>query len=255
MNPIDVSSVESTTILSAEQIARIPVSRDTTAVALLAPGTVRGDSAFGNLASFGGSSVAENQYYVNGFNITNSFKGLNFAQIPFEAIAEQQVKTGGYGAEFGRSLGGVVNQVTKRGTNEFHAGGNVFYEPKALAAHSRNAIYANPLTGEFGTLRSDNSEDESQNWITSAWASGALVQDKLFAYGLVSYGSTTTDSSNWTGILTTVTSWSSLLFPIRKNPSRTPTPTNLAKPFVKKKSARSSVSRVVRTTSASTPAT
>ncbi len=194
MNPIDVSSVESTTILSAEQIARIPVSRDATSVALLAPGTVRGDSAFGNLASFGGSSVAENQYYVNGFNITNSFKGLNFAQIPFEAIAEQQVKTGGYGAEFGRSLGGVINQVTKRGTNEFHAGGNVFYEPKALAAHSRNAIYANPLTGEFGTLRSDNSEDESQSWVTSAWASGALVQDKLFAYGLVSYGSTTSDS-------------------------------------------------------------
>ena len=80
VNPIDVSSVESTTILTAEQIAKIPVPRDTTSVALLAPGTVRGDAAFGNLASFGGSSVAENQYYVNGFNITNSFRNLNFAQ-------------------------------------------------------------------------------------------------------------------------------------------------------------------------------
>ena len=114
VNPIDVSSVESTSILTAEQIAKIPVPRDTTSVALLAPGTVRGDNAFGNLASFGGSSVAENQYYVNGFNITNSFRNLNFSRIPFEAIAEQQVKTGGYGAEFGRSTGGVVNQITKR---------------------------------------------------------------------------------------------------------------------------------------------
>src|SRR5690606_37084846 len=43
INPIDVSSVESTTILTAEQIAKIPVPRDTTSVALLAPGTVRGD--------------------------------------------------------------------------------------------------------------------------------------------------------------------------------------------------------------------
>ncbi|WP_152599960.1 alpha-2-macroglobulin family protein [Noviluteimonas dokdonensis] len=41
INPIDVTSVESTTILTAEQLSRIPVPRDTTSVALLAPGTVR----------------------------------------------------------------------------------------------------------------------------------------------------------------------------------------------------------------------
>ncbi|UWX04121.1 hypothetical protein H1235_01550 [Pseudoxanthomonas sp. NC8] len=39
--------------------------------------------------------------------------------MPYESIAEQQTMTGGYGAEFGRSLGGVVNMVSKRGTNEF----------------------------------------------------------------------------------------------------------------------------------------
>ncbi|NUS59555.1 MAG: carboxypeptidase regulatory-like domain-containing protein, partial [Lysobacter sp.] len=87
INPIDVSSVESTTILTAEQIAKIPVARNTTDVALLAPGTVRGDAAFGNLASFGGASVAENQYFFNGFNITNTFQNLNFVQVPFEGIA------------------------------------------------------------------------------------------------------------------------------------------------------------------------
>ncbi len=191
VNPIDVSSVESTTILTAEQIAKIPVARDATSVALLAPGTVRGDTAFGNLASFGGSSVAENQYYVNGFNVTNSFRNLNFSQIPFEAVAEQQVKTGGYGAEFGRSTGGVVNQITKRGTNEFHAGGNVFYTPRSLNADTVNYYYRNPLApDDVGTLAQDNSNVDTNQWITSAWASGALVKDKLFAYGLVSYGDT-----------------------------------------------------------------
>ena len=118
INPIDISSVESTTILTSEQIAKIPVARNVTQVALLAPGTVRGDAAFGNLASFGGSSVSENAYFVNGFNITNAFKNLAFAQLPFEAIAEQQVKTGGYGVEFGCSTGGVINIITKRGSNE-----------------------------------------------------------------------------------------------------------------------------------------
>ena len=136
VNPIDIASVESTSILTAEQIAKIPVAQDTTSVALLAPGTVRGDSAFGNLASFGGSSVAENQYYVNGFNVTNTFRSLNFSKVPFEGIAEQQIKTGGYGAEFGRSLGGVVNQITKRGTNEFKGGANIYWSPDALREES-----------------------------------------------------------------------------------------------------------------------
>jgi len=182
INPIDVSSVESTTILTAEQIAKIPVARDTTSVALLAPGTVRGDAAFGNLASFGGASVAENQYYVNGFNITNSFRSLNFSQVPFEAIAEQQIKTGGYGAEFGRSLGGVINQITKRGTNEFHAGGNIFWSPEDLTEETKDVYLTN------GTLRQDNSHDSNWNAVASVWAGGALIKDRLFAYGLVSYG-------------------------------------------------------------------
>ena len=182
INPIDVSSVESTTILTAEQIAKIPVARDTTAVALLAPGTVRGDGAFGNLASFGGSSVAENQYFFNGFNITNSFNNLNFAQIPFEAIAEQQTKTGGYGAEFGRSTGGVVNQISRRGTNEFHAGGNIFYTPGDLRESFPDQVLND------GTVVANNSNDEFADELTAAvWASGALVKDRLFAYGLVQY--------------------------------------------------------------------
>lgn len=194
INPIDVSSVESTTILTAEQIAKIPVARDTTSVALLAPGTVRGDAAFGNLASFGGASVAENQYFVNGFNVTNAFRNLNFGAIPFEAVAEQQIKTGGYGAEFGHSLGGVINQITKRGTNEFHAGGNIFWSPEDLNEETRDTYLATD-----GTLRQDNSQDTDEQLDVAIWASGALIQDRLFAYGLISYGMG--DSDTWGSVV------------------------------------------------------
>ncbi|MEO6519530.1 MAG: TonB-dependent receptor, partial [Pseudoxanthomonas sp.] len=195
VNPIDVSSVESTTILTSAQLAKIPVPRDTTSVALLAPGTVRGDNAFGNLASFGGSSVAENQYFINGFNVTNSFRSLNFSKVPFEGIAEQQIKTGGYGAEFGRSLGGVVNQITKRGTNEFKAGANVFWAPKSLRSHVEDFKYSNPLeASDFGSVAENNSKDTRDELIGSVWAGGALVQDRLFAYGLLSYGNTETNT-------------------------------------------------------------
>ncbi|GHC00571.1 Oar protein [Thermomonas carbonis] len=189
INPIDVSSVESTTILTAEQIARIPVGRDTTSVALLAPGTVRGDAAFGNLASFGGASVAENQYYFNGFNITNSFQNLNFALIPFEAIAEQQVKTGGYGAEFGRSTGGVINQISRRGTNEFRAGASLYWSPESLSETTPD------LVSNAGTLLADNSPNTlGENLTAAVWAGGALIKDRLFAYGLVEYAKIDTDT-------------------------------------------------------------
>ncbi len=182
VNSIDVSSVESTTILTAEQIAKIPVPRDVTSVALLAPGTVKGDAAFGNLASFGGASVAENAYFVNGFNITNSFKGLNFATVPFEAIGEQQIKTGGYGAEFGRALGGVVNLITKRGTNDFHAGANIFYTPDSLREKQKTMYAPN---GDV--IESNTKDTEGTETVGTVWASGALVKDKLFGYALLQY--------------------------------------------------------------------
>jgi len=188
INTIDVASVESSTILTSEQIAKIPVPRDITSVALLAPGTVRGDAVFGNLASFGGGAVSENQYFVNGFNITNAFKNLNFGQVPFEAIAEQQIKTGGYGAEFGRSTGGVINIVTKRGSNEFHAGGNIFYTPDSLRGNNPNVYYNDARYPDGKRLVSDNSKDTAGTRVSgSVWASGALVQDKLFAYALLQY--------------------------------------------------------------------
>lgn len=187
INPVDVSSVESTTILTAQQLASIPVARDSTSVALLAPGTVRGDAAFGNLASFGGSSVAENAYYVNGFNITNAFDNLAFAQIPFEAIAEQQIKTGGYGAEFGRSTGGVVNLITRRGTNDFSAGGSLYWTPSSLAGKTPDIRLNN------GDLLEDNAKDESGQSSIALWAGGALVKDRLFAYGIVQFARNQTD--------------------------------------------------------------
>ncbi|NUS59850.1 MAG: TonB-dependent receptor, partial [Lysobacter sp.] len=191
VNPIDVSSVESTTILTAEQIARIPVARDATNVALLAPGTVRGDAAFGNLASFGGSSVAENAYYVNGFNITSTFNNLNFAQIPFEAIQEQQVKTGGYGAEFGRSTGGVINMITRRGTNEFKAGASLYWTPDALRGTNPNVASNGgaTVTGAIvpSQIIADNSKDTlGTETAANIWAGGPLIRDRLFGYALIS---------------------------------------------------------------------
>src|SRR5690606_27217351 len=68
----------------AELASTIPVGRDQTSLILLAPGTTAGDSGFGNLASIGGATVAENAYYVNGLNITDFRNFLGGSIIPFE---------------------------------------------------------------------------------------------------------------------------------------------------------------------------
>ena len=55
--------------ISLEELSQVPVARNIESVALLAPGTVGGDAAFGDdktLVSFGGASVAENIYYIDG---------------------------------------------------------------------------------------------------------------------------------------------------------------------------------------------
>ena len=220
VNPIDVSSVESTTVLTEAQIDRLPVSRDTTSMALLAPGTTLGDSRLGGdqkqggkLASFGGSSVAENVYYINGFNVTNLINGVAFSELPFEGISETQIKNGGYGAEFGRSLGGVVNVIGKRGSNEFHAGGNIIYSPDEGRSDAIRFI-PNPsvwFDGPDANLTPEWQRKPSEkDWIPvetpsyndsmryNLYASGPIIKDKLFFYALAqgtdtetrSYGST-----------------------------------------------------------------
>ena len=197
ISPIDVSSVESTTVFSQKQIQALPIARNITDVALLAPGTVQGDS-FGvglNLASFGGSSIAENGYYVNGFDVTNIRNFLSFADLPFDAIGSQQIKTGGYGAEFGRSLGGVINLVTKRGTNRWMGGASVYWEPSGLSRHGDDVHTRDPdkiASGEY--LSQFRSANRSEDLQYDVYEGGPIIPDRLFVFGLIQGQNSTTDS-------------------------------------------------------------
>ncbi len=156
-----------------------PLARNLASVALLAPGTTSGDSAFGNLASISGSSVAENAYYINGMNTTDFRNFVGSSAVPFEFYEQVETKTGGYAAEFGRSTGGVVNAVTKSGSNEFHFGANAYWEPDFLYG-------SQPDT--FGQrTRSNRSLTERDNLDGNIWASGPIIKDRLFFFGLYNF--------------------------------------------------------------------
>jgi len=167
--------------ISIEDIELLPVGRNIESVALLAPGTVSGDSAFGeekNLVSFGGSSVAENVYYIDGLNVTNFRNGLGGSTVPFEFYQDFQIKTGGYSAEFGRSTGGVFNAVTKRGTNDWKYGLVSYFEPDSLRGSTPDTFFAD------GRLYDHNVGNKSDTFVTDAYVGGPLIKDKLFFYGL-----------------------------------------------------------------------
>jgi len=167
--------------ISLDEIAQLPVARNVESVALLAPGTVGGDVAFGDdktLVSFGGASVAENVYYIDGLNVTNFRNGLGGASVPFEFYDQFQIKTGGYGAEFGRSTGGVINAVTKRGSNEWEYGVVAYSDTELFQGESPDTYRDN------GTMYDFNGENRQSGYTTDIYLSGPIIKDHLFFYVL-----------------------------------------------------------------------
>jgi outer membrane receptor protein involved in Fe transport len=181
---IDVSVADTRSVFTAEDLQNVTVKQSIEEIAMLAPGTVRGDSRYNTnrgtpSASFGGSGANENAFYLNGYAITDPIKGLGSSSLPFNGIEQYQLLTGGYGAEFGRSTGGVVNIVTKRGSNNWESGAQISY----TANSDSTDIYV-PANGTLrdGQLYLEQSKRDTDSALYSAYVSGPIIQDKLFFF-------------------------------------------------------------------------
>jgi outer membrane receptor protein involved in Fe transport len=193
--PIDTTSVDSRTVVTAQTLARLPLGRNAEAIALLAPGAVPGSSNLGNgryrTVSFGGSGASENAYYINGYNSSDPYRNLGGVGLPYGAIDQQEVYTGGYSAKYGRSDGGVISQVGKRGTNDWHFGAQVLWEPKFASSAPGSIYYKNlNLPSGYGYEDPDapgtvyRNRKDNTKWTStySAYVGGPLIKDKLFFF-------------------------------------------------------------------------
>jgi outer membrane receptor protein involved in Fe transport len=188
---IDVTSTAARSVITSEQLSVLPLGRSAESIALLAPGTVAGSGNFGSAVSFGGSSVSENAYYINGYNSSNPLNNLGGLSLPYGAIDQQETYTGGYSAKYGRSTGGVINQVGKRGTNDWHFGLQTTWAPKSLSSSPKNIYYPSHTLGDGygytdstlpGTLYRNRKDDGETNTTYSAYAGGPLIKDRLFVF-------------------------------------------------------------------------
>jgi hypothetical protein len=182
---VDTTSTTTGAVLSADLLQRVPVGRRFTDALYLAPGVSSSGAAGTANPSMSGSTGLDNLYVVDGVNITNTGYGavgsysIVFGSLgtatPFDFIQEVQVKTGGYEAEFGQSMGGVVNVVTKSGTNNLRGSGFAYFQPAELEGAYK--IYESP-NGTVNTVGQNRTDIGIEGGFP-------ILQNKLFFFGAI----------------------------------------------------------------------
>lgn len=168
-----VSSTGST--ITPQQIEDMPINgRNYLDLLQLVPGVAlnrqadpAGDNATPILGERGGNTL----YLIDGMPNRDNFNGGPSAQFNQDSIMEFQVVTGGYKAEFGHASGGVVNVVTRGGTNDWHGGVSAFF---------RNSVFdSNDIPGATTGAPFLN------RWDPTAYIGGPVLKDKVFFFGSI----------------------------------------------------------------------
>lgn len=174
---VDTTSTTGGTSYTSAVIDKLPLGRNYAEIIKSNPGvnTDQGDTQGRalSLTVYGATSV-ENQFIIDGINTTNVIRGFQGKAINGEFIQEVEIKTGGYPAEYGRALGGVVNVITKSGGNDFHGDGFVYYDSFGMRSDqviNQNDIFQGMRVNGYN--RTDFGLD----------IGGPIMKDKLWFFG------------------------------------------------------------------------
>src|SRR5260370_1189169 len=131
---VDTSTSGISQLLDSKSLESLPFpGRDYRDLAQLTPSAQGAPGLRGNIR-LGGQQGDYTGLVIDGADTTNNFFGENFGSletknltVPIEAVQEFQVVTNGFAPEFGRATGGLLNVVTKSGTNELHGEAHEYY--------------------------------------------------------------------------------------------------------------------------------
>ena len=159
---LDLSHTEVSSVVDQQQIENLPINgRNFISFTVITPGVStdrtpqQGASATSGL-SFGGQRARSNNIMVDGLDNNDLTVGSVRATFSQEAIREFQVLTNSYSAEFGKASGGVVNIVTKSGSNEWHGNAFYYFRDKSLNAKDhfeKFDVAGNPIDRDKGPYK------------------------------------------------------------------------------------------------------
>jgi outer membrane receptor protein involved in Fe transport len=127
---VDVTTTVRSTNIRDEFIEDLPKGRDFTTLATQAAGA-NIDFKAGGL-SIDGAAASENKYIIDGIETNDPESGLSSQQLVTDMVDEVQVKSSGYEAEYSGAVGGVVNVITKSGTNDFKGSAWTYFSSDSL---------------------------------------------------------------------------------------------------------------------------
>ncbi|MDX2089030.1 MAG: TonB-dependent receptor [Kofleriaceae bacterium] len=165
---VDQGSTKTGLTITDDYTRNLPVARTFGGVLGAAAGA-QGDN-YG--VSFSGATSAENTYLVEGLNTTDVHVGGLSSNLPTEFIQETEIITGGYTAEFGRATGGIVNVVTKSGSDEFHGSVFGYFQPGSFISGAKT------VPREGGSI--DSKTDVDYRHDLGAELGGPLIKKKLW---------------------------------------------------------------------------
>jgi hypothetical protein len=139
---IDVRSTTRGAAMNRQVFELLPKGRNFDSLLITVPG-VQSEAWLAG-TSVDGASGAENMWYVDGISTTNLINGTSGQGVNYDFVEEVNFKASGYNAEYGGSLGGVVNVLTRSGGNEFHGELLAYYNDESLTARRRDVLQYNP---------------------------------------------------------------------------------------------------------------
>ena len=174
---IEPSKTELSQVIERKQIESLPIGgRLFTDFVLLTPGVAAGRTSLQSTitefevtrVSFGGMRDLSNLVTVDGADTINTVTGSQRATPPQDSVSEFRVVNSSYGADYGRALGGIVNIITRSGTNKFQGSVYDYFQNNSLDARSLLQPSPQPAVvreNQFGAL-----------------LGGALRKDKTFFF-------------------------------------------------------------------------
>jgi outer membrane receptor protein involved in Fe transport len=153
---IEPTKTEISQVIGTTQITSLPISaRLFTDFALLTPGVTTSRTSLGTTftdfettqISFAGMRSFSNEITVDGADFVNASSGVQRFTPPQESVQEFRVVNNSFGTEYGRAVGGIVNIVTKGGTNNWH--GSIYEYLQNSATDARSLLQPAPLPHEL----------------------------------------------------------------------------------------------------------